>query len=264
VKGEAITHFMWGFQRHFRSGLRPAGESAQTHRNSDRVRRLLIGFLGEDGDRHPICIEPENGPWLPKHFADVLERARKLFDEDPERQIRHSDARLHQARQAGLRDMARARAVREVLHSGRPEMTFFVGGSVAVEQHEVHPVIGLPSAIVEEVPALQTRSRHRIHISVSLLEAVIEEILRLARRALCLPEPGSSLIGVLNAESPEIVRRAARNVTESEARATPHRRGPTPVPGAVDIPGGGQLIWVWRIRSPHCGRREGGKRWSPR
>jgi hypothetical protein len=79
----------------------------------------------------------------------------------------------------------------------------------------VHPVIGLPSAIIEEVPALQTRSRHRIHISVSLLEAVIEEILRLARRALYLPEPGSSPIGVLNAESPEIVRRAARNVTES-------------------------------------------------
>lgn len=179
------------------------------------VEVYLIGFLIEGGDRHPICIEPENGPWLPEHFASVQERARALYDADPEREIWHSDARLHEVRQAALRDLARSRAVREVLESRRPEITFFVGRSAPIEQHEVHAAIGLKSAILEAVPALQTRTRQRMHIAVSLLEATIEEILRLVRKEMHLPDPGAGLINVLDADSPEIVKRAARNLTES-------------------------------------------------
>lgn len=208
---------MWGFQPHFRSGLRMATEHALEsigiHSESDIY---LVGFL-RGGDRHPICVEPESGPFSPAHFAGVSERAATLYEEDPERQIWHSDARLHRARQAGLRNMARARAVREVFEQARPEMAFHVGSSVLVEQHEVHPVIGLPLSIERNMPALTTRVRDRIHISVSLLEAVLDEILRLARLALYLPDPGSDLIDVLSADSSEIIRRGATRLAESTA-----------------------------------------------
>jgi hypothetical protein len=155
---------------------------------------FLIGFALEGRAAMPICIEPERGPLAPADFAGTRARAEAIFDADPDRHMRHSDARLHQQRQEALRDRAWRRAIAEILESklaGR----FYVAASAPVANHRVYSAVGLERAVVDAFPALTTTTSGdgRITLSSSLLEAAMDEILRHVTRALYEPDPGTRL-----------------------------------------------------------------------
>jgi hypothetical protein len=188
-----IELFMWGFQAHFRSAVELTVERALEelgHPVEPEV--FLVGFLQEGGTRHPICIEPEEGLLTPADFESTVYQAERIFQADPESEIWHSDRRVHEARQAAIRDRAWRTAIAEVLQSkvgGR----FFVAPSVPVEQHRVFAAIGLPMTAVEAFPAL-ARDRtddERTVLDRSLLEAATGPLLGHISRALYQPDPGS-------------------------------------------------------------------------
>jgi hypothetical protein len=213
---------MWGFQPLFRSSVEHAVEEVLNRIGLQVEPEVyLVGFLVPGGNRHPICIEPETGPFRPDHLADVRKRTQIIFREDPESRIIQSDPRHRQSRQQALRDMARARAIKEALEGAvaGSETVFFVGRSTLVEQHEVHTVIGLPLAVVTVQPQLQTQIRDRAHVVQSLLHAVVEEFLGRSARALYYADPGSDLL-IFHPDVSEIPRAAARWLVKSTIRLT--------------------------------------------
>lgn len=127
-KGRAISQFMWGYQPHFRTSATSGTESALNaigFRGDPRV--ILVGFRVAGNHAFDVCIEPEDGPHSPSDFADIAVRAEELYRENPESQIWHSVAHVHEARHRALRDEMRAEAVAEVLqsHPADESRTFF-------------------------------------------------------------------------------------------------------------------------------------------
>jgi hypothetical protein len=140
-----IEQFRWGFQPHFRMsvestvglGLEALGEEA-----SESVV-FLIGTLadGASDHRHPICIEPEDGPLAPADFGGVSDRAATLYRESPESRMRFSNARLDVLKHQEFRDRAHASAIGEVLNTKLPQR-FFVSLPTRVGHYRVFTAIG--------------------------------------------------------------------------------------------------------------------------
>src|SRR4051794_33861157 len=104
-KGHLIDQFMWGYQSHFRSNVQFAAERALTALGLPvEPVVFLVGFMREGyKGGHDVCIEPERGSLAQTDFDRVAARAAELREQDPEREIWHSDARLHAAGQKGIR-----------------------------------------------------------------------------------------------------------------------------------------------------------------
>src|SRR6266536_5172700 len=96
-KGRGISQFMWGYQHIFRfSAELSLREALADIRAEVAADFFLVGFREEPTpDSWPICIEPERGPYHPRHLVGVPSRAAELYEEDPERRIFHSNRDLH-------------------------------------------------------------------------------------------------------------------------------------------------------------------------
>ena len=207
---DTIDQFMWGFQQHFRIGVRRRIEQAlSTIGLPTDVRVILVGFATDDGLLHQICVEPEDGSLSPDHLTGVLARATELYRADPESQILHTNARHHGLRQRGIFHKCRANAIIEAIEaSGALEgFTIFASGSSPIDGYEVHTCVGIPSDAFDALPAFVESVVDRIYVGRSLQHQVIDECLYRADRALYLPDPGGDWFILGDPE--EIVKAAA-------------------------------------------------------
>jgi hypothetical protein len=218
---ETLRYFMWGFQQHFRSSLRLETERLLETIGLDvKPRALLVGFAAAEEAAWPICVEPEYRFFQPEHFEGVLERTEELYDSHPNREMMHSDARMHDIYHRSLRDRCRADAVEEVLQRHTPEpVTYFAGYSARVGDYDVHPVLGVASHALATVPQLTTSERDRFTVSRSLVHGCIHAALALATKALHQPDAGDSLY-VLGVTVDELAQRAAADLVTSSVRLT--------------------------------------------
>src|SRR5438128_2664718 len=217
MRGKGIDQFMWGYQQHFRMGIRRATESLlEAIGYPTEAEVFVIGFALTNSVSHPICVEPEDGPFRPGHLAEVTDRSSALYTENPESQIRYSAAHLHQERHAGLRDESRALALKEALESKHPTggVTFFVSRSAQVGSYAIHVAVGLPNRLITAVPAVTTIVKHRVRITTSLLTGAIEELLAAATQSLYLPNAGSALRAI-DRTAAELARSGGRNLARS-------------------------------------------------
>ncbi len=218
---ETLTYFMWGFQQHFRAGVQ-----METERVLEEIglpvkpRALLVGFAASDSAAWPICVEPEYRFFQPAHLDGAVERAREIYENDPNYRTMHSDRRMHVLYHQSLVDRCRADAVVEALNRNAPEpVTYFAGHSTRVGDYEVHPIVGIPTDALEAVPQLVTAERDRFPVTRSLLHGCIGIVLGLATKALVQPDAGDAIY-VLGASADEVARRAATNLVTSAVRMT--------------------------------------------
>lgn len=193
---DTIDQFMWGFQRHFRTSVEfRLREALSTIGLPVEVRGVLVGFALDDDARHEICVEPEDGLLSAGHLVGVSGRAVELFEADPESQVIHSDLRLHESRLRAIRRHSRAEALTETIQaSGLFEgLSFFASTSAPIGGYEVHTCVGVPTAELQSVPALDESVVDRFYVGRSLQHEVIVECLRRADQALYLPDPGADL-----------------------------------------------------------------------
>lgn len=212
-----ISQFMWGFQRSFRlSVMIEAGFAFEAIGFSDEPIVFLVGFQVAGDHAHSICVEPEDGPYSPTDFVKVPEKAKELYDLNPDSELFHSVADVHEKRHAALRDEMRAEAVAQVFHAhpAGVNRVFFASRSQRVGDYEVHVVLGVSSGRLAMVPQLQTTSRDRFRVAPSLVHALIYDILHRAFLALFFPDPGTGP-RVLGASSAEIVRSATEEFVRS-------------------------------------------------
>lgn len=212
-----ISQFMWGYQRHFRASAQVGVEHAFKEIGfMGHPQVILVGFRAAGQHAFEICIEPENGSCSPSDLEDVVSRGTTLYEAHPEHGMFHTDLRLHEARHRTLRDEMRAAALVEALSvtTAGHGRTFFASRSTRVDDYEVHTVVSVDSELLKQVPQLQTVSRDRMRVTPSLVHAVVYDILGRAARALYLPDAGVG-VGVLGAETPEIIRSATATVVRS-------------------------------------------------
>ncbi len=221
--GQAITHFMWGFQQHFCI-------DQEVHANA--VFRLLdkrfepevflIGILDEDRrDRLPACVEPEDDFWISSNsFYGVLKLAESLPANYPESKVLHSHPGVQDSETERLRRRAIHETVCKIIAEcvNKPDgVQYFVSFPVARDGYLVSTVLGLQTEFVVAHPRL-TVDRARIHAyrsfkaAVSLVDATVDEFLRDAELELSRPNAGEGL--GRSARSPdELVRSAGARFT---------------------------------------------------
>lgn len=213
----AIDQFIWGFQPHFRHGIEhEVRESLRSIGIDVRPWVLLVGVAVDDGRAHPICVEPEKGPFTSAELVGLEQRATEIYSADPESEVIISYRRLHDLRQASLFRKARATSIKERLEANATfqGLVFFVSNSAPINGYEVHTCIGLPAATMSDAPAVPGPDLfERIYVAPSLPVAVLDEILGAADSALYKPDPGSSL-GAIERSRFDIVREAAIRFAE--------------------------------------------------
>ena len=150
---------MWGFQRTFRSAVEMAlQKSLEVLGVTVEPTVFLIGLLKEGGTRHPLCVEPEDGPIVPADFDGLRDRATELFDQDPESRLLVSAAWIRERRQQETMHRAYGTAIGEVLEARLgPGLRFFVALPTPVEQHIVFTAIGLPEWVLDDTPHLSSK-----------------------------------------------------------------------------------------------------------
>ena len=220
---KTIDQFMWGFQSHFRTRVQYEIQKALSAIGLQvDVRVVLVGFALDGSARHKICVEPEHDSLSVDHLAEVSTRATELFQADPESQIMHSVARLHELRREQIFRRSRAAAVVEAIEaSGAFQgLRFFVSAAAPIGGYEVHTCAGVPAEAVDALPAFDESVVDRFYVGRSLQHEVITECLHRADRALYFPDPGADIY-TLGAPTEEIVRAAADRLTRGTVwRAT--------------------------------------------
>lgn len=203
---------MWEWQPHFRISVQTRLERALELVDARLDPRVfLVGFADDpDGARHPICIEPEDGPLSPEHLQGVRDRAVELFDADPERLILHADPGLHDSRQRWLHRRARGRAIAEAVEAsatmaGKRVLTSAAGH---VAGFEVHTCVAVDADPFAALPRLQGEEVNRFPAPSSFVTHLIELALQEADIALGQQSPG---MGALRRRADDLVAEAAEN-----------------------------------------------------
>jgi len=198
----AITHFMWGFQPHFRIEQEVAAEFLFKRRLDDRFRPevFLVGILANPApNKWPACVEPEDDFWISSEaFDGVPAHAAQLVPTYPEAAMSQGDPRAQQLQDEDLLKRSIRDAIAEVIakHPSKPPgMTYRVSYPSKVESYWVVTVLGLQAAVLDGYPSLRKssvamhRCRH-IPVPASLLGAAISAYLSQAAQDLLVPNPG--------------------------------------------------------------------------
>ena len=175
----------------------------------DNVTAVLVGIALDQGLRHQICVEPEDGLLTNHHLIGVIDRAAALYRADPESNVFHTDRRVHDMRQQRAFLQSRASAIVEAIGASGMfnGLSFFASTSSPIGGYEVHSCIGIPSKALDSLPAFEESIVNRVYSGRSLQHEVVAECLRRADKALYLPDPGTGLQTLGRPE--EIVNAAA-------------------------------------------------------
>lgn len=208
--GQTITLFMWGFQSIFRRSLEIDLKSSLEVIGAPDVEPtvFLVGVLKDGASGHPLCIEPERGPIVPANFGGLSDRANDLYEQDPDREIRYSNAPdwIYERKEQESRGRAYGMAISEVLEE-KLGLRFFAGLPAPVNDYDVYTLVGIPPWVLDETPQLKSEvAAGRFRVTRSLVQGVIDEILRLSTRELRQPNAGADLgLGI----APAAVAKAA-------------------------------------------------------
>jgi hypothetical protein len=208
--GLTIDQFMWEWQPHFRISVQSTIERALELADARLDPRVfLVGFADDPGAaRHPICIEPENGPLSPDHLHGVDDRAAEIFESDPERLVIHSDRGVHDSRQRWLQRRARGTAIAEAVEaSGTMTGKRVISSSAGhVAGFEVHTCVAVDADPLDALPRLEGEEVNRFPAPGSFVTRLIELALHEADLALDQRSPG---MGAIRRRSEDLVAEAA-------------------------------------------------------
>jgi DisA bacterial checkpoint controller nucleotide-binding len=216
---DTITHFMWGYQRHFRHAIeRETERILDSLKPGLKPRVFLIGVrISHDDTLRLACVEPEVHHWAQSaDFYDVLSDVDPFLESYPESQIYHSDP----IAQSNADDRLFRRALRDAVlrrlevSPSRPEgLRLFASWPVKREGFLVVTIITVSEQGLDEVPFIASDTI-RIHeyrsrkVPRSLAEAVIDQILAKTNSEIIQPDAGAGL-GVLGSGD-ELIRQAGQ------------------------------------------------------
>jgi len=212
LKAETHQHFRFRVKEGVEQALAKIGLQVE-------ARVVLAGFAKVDDAPVHVCAKPDDGPrfsWLPWLGSDWFDAAADL---DSQREIVHRYMHLRGQRTrpslfSRSADLAQAIQESDVFDG----YTFFASDLVPFGDHRVNTCIGVPTAELDALPALdQLLGDFDCDYSVrSLQHAVVDECLRRSDRAICVPNLEEELRPLGAPE--DIVRAAAVRMTDAMVR----------------------------------------------
>lgn len=188
-----IELFMWGFQHHFQIGVKVRAESMFDSLDpalSPRV--LLVGILEDDEERHPICIDPEDGEITLADLKNLSSHIQKARERDPESEMIQSHPVAEENRKRRVHRNAIASGVANALNQSREDRRFFASYPQSVNGYLVTTVVHLDREAYHKHRSLtKDKYLHRFTVPTSLLDAAKTVFLNECSRALRDPEPGN-------------------------------------------------------------------------
>jgi hypothetical protein len=197
----AITHFMWGYQPHFRVGQEAAATSLfQKIDRRLRPQVFVVGILSEDvTDTFPACVEPEDEYWIQsENFNEVPSISGHLRKTYPEAGMFQSHPLAQKWQDEDLLKRSIQDAVRSVIdsHPSRPpDMTFRVSYPAKIDSYWICVALGLQNTVLSAYLRKTTTKMHEhrhIRVAASLIEAAADTFLGEATEELLRPDPGLS------------------------------------------------------------------------
>lgn len=199
--GMAITHFMWGYQPHFRIGQEVvAKRSFQILDDNFDPEIFLVGILTEEkDDRFLSCVEPEEDFWIKSEDLNkVAEIAKSIIKTYPEKNIIQSLPLAQERQFASLSKKSIQDGIKSIIdnHKFKPQgMSYWVSFPSKVDCYLVSVVIGLQDCVIDSFYRLK-KNKVRMHeyrnieVPTSLIDATISEFLNHATEELTKPDPG--------------------------------------------------------------------------
>lgn len=217
-----LEYFMWGYQPHFRIGVKVAAERIFQQLDPKLIPKVfLVGILVEErADRHPVCLEPEDCGYAPNSFHEVLEQAKSIEAIDEERHIFHSHPGVQENHDRRRKIKAIKTAVEQVInrHDYYNELASFCSWPVLVEGFQVLVVLQFERNLFESHYSLLKDKFDRMHIETSLLNATVNEFLGMCSKALTQSNPGASF-SFSDRNDDEVIRVAGRRFMYTPACA---------------------------------------------
>ena len=108
---------MWGYQDHFRTNLEAFAERILSKAGmTSEVRCVLVGVRQREAkERHPVCVEPERGPWAVTLFSGIDERIANLEAADERQGLVYGDEPSNRDKPKWIRATAVTRAILDCL-----------------------------------------------------------------------------------------------------------------------------------------------------
>lgn len=209
-----ITHFMWGYQQHFRFHLEYTSRQLLSALGvALEPEGILVGVRApEISEGFPACVEPEDGKWELTLFSECLARVEEIYANHPDQDIFYGDEPSMRDKPEWIRRKSVRQAVEEALAPYDEEngVRSFCGAPTRVGRYYVVPVLQVSRAAFDVLPALPgPLCFMEWTSSTGLVEALLLEILADASEALGEKEPGRGL-DFFSPDPPAILRRAAR------------------------------------------------------
>jgi len=213
---QTIHLFMWGYQRHFRIGLHLRAREVLSQIGLDIDPTVLLVGVRRDGvtDRHPLCIEPEEGRWSPAMFPDIHARIAQATAAHPDQRIIYSnDDEGMREKPERIHRYCIGDEIRQALDIADAELGVrtFCSSAHPVEGHYVACALQLPRDLFEQFPPIPYVWMGEQH-ETSFLTRCIDAILDDAKRVLIGPDPGRSASGLDLRPADELVREAAASL----------------------------------------------------
>ncbi|MCC6310989.1 MAG: DNA integrity scanning protein DisA nucleotide-binding domain protein [Trueperaceae bacterium] len=190
-----IDQFMWGFQSHFRisAGVRAKSLFTVLDPALDPAV-LLVGRLETDRkDRHPLCVDPEDGDILVDALTELERHVEAAIADDPESGMLQSHPRAEGYRRDRVAGNGFANGVARALNESRPVRRFFASFPQRVDDYLVTAVVHVDRAAYDRHLALaHAEYLHRFTVATSLLDAAVRGFLGDCSGALRDPDAGEA------------------------------------------------------------------------
>lgn len=209
------VQFMWGYQHHFQISLESFAERIFSKLDPYlRPKTFLVGILNEElGNRHEICLEPEDCGCMQRDFKNVRKLATQLELVDPESRILHTHPIAEKNHKIRIKNNALRNAILKTIQrsSVYSDLLTYVSSPTEKEEYLIFVILQVSKSAYESHYRLSKEEfKEHYHISVSLINSTINEFLEAASHELYVPNAGADL-GFSKYEGDEITKAAGKN-----------------------------------------------------
>jgi hypothetical protein len=112
-----INLFMWGYQPHFRAQLEYRAKSVFKLLGAETEPRVLLVGARRSTPKpgHPVCVEPEDGPWPLALFEGLPEKIEEAIPGHPAQNMFYGDERAMREKPERIRQSTIANEVKRAL-----------------------------------------------------------------------------------------------------------------------------------------------------
>jgi DisA bacterial checkpoint controller nucleotide-binding len=220
---DIIDQFMWGYQRHWRITFEIFAERTLRDIAPElQPRALLVGIRHDNTPGHPLCIEPEDGPYEQTLFNNIQDDISTRITNDPEQRMFYGDAPSMDRKPVMIRRRAIKNAIRDRLRTTEDanETITFAGTPARIDHYDIVPILQVNKPALTTYPRL-TKERDGIFtLEYSFLHAIIKALLNEATKDLGMPNPGTTMSGTINRDPTDLRREAAQALMHTPSAAT--------------------------------------------